>query len=177
MTEKSFLLGSLACLALFVIGAVILLYFSAPIEKSQIMFDKFLIVQANEYGYKEFGFFSDKDNVASFSVSNGTIKSCEPLTEALFLEWQEEHYEPNWVETDHEDYKLSKENIPPGLIGAVLVRYFLFFNEDSYDKEVHLQVTQFWNEHNSLNLVGGVAAIVIGLGIETGLIVMYKRKS
>ncbi|HEY4675024.1 MAG TPA: hypothetical protein VIH48_03105 [Candidatus Bathyarchaeia archaeon] len=169
-------MGSLVCLALLIIGAVIFFYFSAPTEKSQIALDNLLTVQANEYGYKEFGFFSDKDTIASFNVSNGTVKSCEPLTGALFLKWQEGQYEPNWAEKDHENYKLIKEYIPPGLIGPVYVRYFLFFNEDSYDKEVHLQVTQFWSEQNSLNLVIGVATIVAGLGLQTALIAIYKRK-
>lgn len=101
MVRMKFLLGIVISLSLSVAGVVILAYFCTPIEKSEVWFDEFFSVKANEYGVKTFFYYSGDDNILSFSVTNGTIKSCEPLTEALLLEWQAGQYEPNWVEADH----------------------------------------------------------------------------
>ena len=151
--------------------------FSAPIEKTRVNYDRFLTVKANEYRVKDFGYYSGWDNIASFNVLNGTIRSCEPLTEALYLEWKAGQYEPNWVEADHGSYEYRKANLPPGMIGPMYGRYFLFSNQDSYDKVVHIQVTAYWDEPNTQNLMIGIVLIVIGLGTGSGLTIMYMRKS
>jgi hypothetical protein len=170
-------LGIAICLSFTVIGAVILAFFSAPIEKSAITRDEYLIVKADEYKTKDFGYYSAWDNVVSFNVLNGTIKSCEPLTEALYLEWQAGRYVPNWTETDQGVYEYRGTHLQPPLMGAVYLRYFLFFNPDSYDKVIHWQITSYWKELNTTNLTSGTVLVVTGLVICLGLVLMHMLKS
>lgn len=179
--QKKFLLGVAISLALLIIGMVILAFFCAPMEKSQVTYDESKTVKANECGFKDFLYYSAWDNIVSFSVSNGTIKFCEPLTTALLLEWEAGKYEPDWIEANHGSYEYRKANLPPGMIGPVFVRIFLFLNPDAYDKVVQIKVTGYWNEPNTSNLMSGATLIVIGSG--TGLllaiiyVIMYKRKA
>lgn len=90
-----FLLGIAISLSLSVAGVVILAFFCALMEKSQVTYDELKTVKANECGFKDFLYYSAWDNIVSFSVSNGTIKFCEPLTTALLLEWEAGKYEPD----------------------------------------------------------------------------------
>lgn len=171
--QKRFLLGVAASLALLIIGMVILAFFCAPMEKSQVTYDELKTVKANECGFKDFLYDSAWDNIVSFSVSNGTIKFCEPLTTALFLEWEAGKYKPDWIEADHGSYEYRKANLPPGMIGPVYGRIFLFLNPDTYDKVVQLKVTGYWNEPNTSNLISGATLIVIGSATGLVLVIMY----
>jgi hypothetical protein len=126
MVRMKFLLGIAISLSLSVAGVVILAFFCAPMEKSEVTYDELKTVKANECGFKDFLYYSALDNIVSFSVSNGTIKFCEPLTMALLLEWEAGKYEPDWIEADHGSYEYRKANLPPGMIGPVYGGNFPF---------------------------------------------------
>jgi hypothetical protein len=160
-----------------IVGVFILAYFCVPTERSQVNYDEMLTVGSKEYRHKDFGYYSGWDNVASFYVLSGTVKSCEPLTEALFLDWQAGRYEPNWTEMDHGTYEYRRIDLSPGLVGPSYGRYFLFFNTDSYDKIVHIQVTAHWTEYNTANLSIGMLLIIVGIAAETGFAAWHILKT
>ncbi|MGB9592146.1 MAG: hypothetical protein ACPLYF_01275 [Fervidobacterium sp.] len=165
-----------ASAALVVSGIIIMLFFSAPFSKSAVTRNESLVVRAQEYKTKDFSYYSAWDNIVSFNVLNGTIESCEPLTEALYLEWQAGQYVPNWTQTDHGEYYYKGTYIQPPMMSPVYGRYFLFFNQDSYDKVIQWQITSRWEEPNVGNLTIGATSIIIGLGIEFALILIHTLK-
>ncbi|MFX0211601.1 MAG: hypothetical protein ACFFDT_36835 [Candidatus Hodarchaeota archaeon] len=174
--SKMLLLGMMILSVLLVSGAIILAFFSAPIEHSGVTRDDTVIVKANEFRAEDFTYYSVWDNIVSFDVLNGTIKSCEPLTEAQYLDWQAGQYIPNWTETTHGTYEFKGTHLSPPLIGPVYGRYFLFHNQDPYDKEIHWQITSYWTEPNTTNLTSGVVLIVTGLVVGLGLVLIYVLK-
>jgi len=172
MRSKFFLTVFSVISATFLVSGFAISYFFTSVDKSWVTLDKSLVVEGNDSGYKIFDTFSNYDYIASFTVVNGTLKSCYPLSEGLFQQWQEGQYEPNWVETNHAEYELVKSsNIPRGYTGAGAVNlfWFVFKNDDSFSKEVHLQVTQFWKETNYAILIVGTALMVTGI---TGLVLV-----
>ena len=156
-------------------GAVILAFFSAP-EKSEVIYSESLTVKANEYGTQLFGYYDGCYNVASFNVLNGTINSCEPLTDWFYYEWQAGHYMPNLTETDQGTFQYGSRG-PMMSYAAAFRRYFFFFNQDSYDKVIQLRVTSYWQETNTTNLTIGAALMTAGLGIALGLALMHSLKT
>jgi hypothetical protein len=176
-TAKLFLIGIILCSTLIVSGAIVLALFSAPIERSEVTRDEVLIAKANEYRIKDFTFYSVWDNVVSFEVLNGTIKSCEPLTEAQYLDWQAGRYTPNWTETSHDTYKYKGTHLSPPLIGPVYGRYFLFYNENPDDKVVHWHIISYWKETNTTNLTCGVVLVAVGLVASSSLALIYMLRS
>lgn len=173
---KMFLSGMMICSALFVSGAIVLAFLSAPTERTEVTWDDVLIVRANGYRAEDFTFYSVWDNIVSFNVLNGTIKSCEPLTEAQYLDWQAGLYTPNWTETNHGAYEYDGTHLSPPLIGPVYGRYFLFYNQDQYDKAIRWDITSHWTEPNTTNLTIGVGLIATGLMVGSGLVLIYMLK-
>ena len=174
MKERKLLIGSLIVVGMLLAGTFTLVNFLVnpafgQVEKSEVAWSGSLTVQGNETKWKDFGVLSPYDYVASFTVSNGTIKSCYPLDESLFNYWQERQFEPTFVETDHADYKSSTPSHSMVVTGAVYVRYFIFVNEDSYPKEVQYQITRVWHEKNHLLILSGIAMIPIGMILGIGL--------
>lgn len=112
----------------------------------------------------------------SFNVLNGTIKTCEPLTELQFLDWQDGQFIPNWTETTHDTYEYEGTHLSPPLVGALYGRYFLFHNQDPYDKVIHWHITSYWTEPNTTILTSGVILIAIGLVVGLGLVLVYMLK-
>lgn len=174
--KRMFLVSSTVILASFLIGGFVISYFFSSMDKSAVPLDEVLLVEGNDYGYKLFNTYSNLDYTASFTVLNGTIKSCYPLSEALFQEWQQGQYEPTWVETNHGEYEINKSaDIPQEYTGAGGIRllFFVFKNEDSFMKEVNLQVTEFWQETNYAYLTVGILLMVMS---ATGLMVVIAKK-
>lgn len=174
---KLSLIGIILCSLLIVSGAAVLALFSAPIERSEVTRVDVLIVKANEYRTEDFSFYSVWDNAVSFDVLNGTIKSCEPLTEAQYLDWQAGRYMPNWTETSHATYEYKGTHLSPPLIGPFYVRYLLFYNEDPYDKVVNWHITSYWKEPNTTNLTWGSVLVAMGLVASLSLTLVYILKS
>jgi len=169
-------LGAALCLVFVVVGAAILAFSLGPIEKSEVKISKSLTVKADEYAAQEFGVFpSWYDYVASFRVLNGTIRSCEPLSDLEYSDWQAGRYMPNLTETEEDRFDY-KSNIKYGEIvfAFMFTRYFLFFNQDSYDKMIQISVVIYWDEIDTTNLAMGatlMAAGFFGLGIASARLV------
>ena len=158
-------------------GAIILAFYSAPIDKSEVAIDKSLTVKANEYRTQFFGYYSAYDNVVSFNVLNGTIHSCEPLTEGLYLEWQAGRYMPNLSETDQGIFQYEGTHVQYPMLGAIHTRYLFFFNQDSCDKVIQWRVSSYWQETNTTNLIIGAALMIAGLGTALGLALVHSIKA
>ena len=176
-SRRTFLLGVALCLSFAVLGAIIVAFFSAPLEKSEVALNESLTVKAGEYRTRFFGYYSAYDNVVSFNVLNGTIESCGPQTEVLYLEWQAGRYTPNLTETDQGVFEYKGTQVQYPMIGAIHTRYLFFFNQDSYDKMIQWQITSYWYEPNAANLTIGAVLITAGLGAGLGLALMYALKT
>jgi len=177
MHAKAFLFGTMICLAIVVSGVIVLAFFSAPIKRSEVTREDVLIVKANEYRAKDFTYYSVWTNVVSFRVLNGTIKSCEPLTEAQYLDWQAGRYAPNWTETNYDTYEYKGTHLSAPLIGPIYGRYFLFYNQEPFDKVINWHITQYWTEPNTANLTSGFVLIATGLIAGIGLFLFHMLKS
>ena len=175
MKRQKLLVGSIIVLGMLLLGTFTLMSFLVnpafgQVEKSEVAWSGSLTVQGNETKWKDFGVLSPYDYIASFTVSNGTIKSCYPLHETLFNYWQEGLFDPDFHETDRADYKLNTEPLEfAGAMGTVHLRFFIFVNENSYAKEIRYQITRVWHETNYLLILSGIAMIPIGMIMGIGL--------
>ena len=176
-SKRALLLGVALCLSFAVVGAVILAFYSAPIDKSEVTTDESLTVKAKEYRTQFFGFYSAYDNVVSFTVLNGTIYSCEPLNEGLYLEWQAGHYTPSLTDTNQASFQYEGTHVQYPMLGAIHTRYLFFYNQDSYDKEIQWRITAYWQETNTTNLTIGAALMIAGLGTALGLASVHLIKA
>ena len=172
--QAKVLLLFLIALMVAVVGAGILAFSLGPIEKSEARISKSLTVKANEYAAQDFGPFPSRyDYVASFTVSSGTIKSCEPLTMFQYVDWQAGRYMPNLTETQFGRFDYIS-TIEYGGTTLTFARYFLFFNQDSYDKVIQISGVIYWDEIDTTNLTIGatlMAAGFFGLGIASARLV------
>lgn len=175
MKRRKLLVGSITVVGMLLVGTYTLMSFLVNpafgrVEKSEVAWSGSLTVQGNETKWKDFGVLSPYDYIASFTISDATIKSCYPLDETLFNYWQEGLYEPIFVEMDRADYKLSTEPLEfSAAMGKVYLRFFIFVNEDSYAKEVQCKITRVWHETNYLPILSGIALIPIGMIMGIGL--------
>jgi len=176
-SKRALHLGVALCLSLAAVGTIILAFYSAPIDKSEVAIDKSLTIKANEYKEQFFGYYSAYDNVLSFTVLNGTIYTCEPLFEGQYLEWQAGHYTPSLTETTQASYQYEGTHVQYPMLAAIHTRYLFFYNQDSYDKEIQWRVTAQWQETNTTNLTTGAALITAGLGTALALALAYQIKA
>ena len=169
VARRAIIVSGVIVLVLFIAGVFLLINSLAPVEKNNVLLNDSFSVLGNNYEYRTALIHSSGDYVASFAVSNGVIKFY-PFDEATFPMWQGEQFEPSWVEADHADYGMS---ITLGAQGSY-PHYFVFVNEDSIEKEVHLQVARVWNESNYVGLLSGAA--ITAIGIIIGLVTTSKLK-
>jgi hypothetical protein len=99
---------------------------------------------------------SSGDYIASFTVSEGTIKGY-PMTATQLSLWLEGTYEPDWTESNQADFGMS---IDIG-DGEGSTRHFVFTNDDSSAKEVHVEFSKVWEETNYVNLFGGAILVLL----------------
>lgn len=175
MSRNNFLVIVAAAFLLFIIGAVVLSNYST-VRKNYVTLEQILTIQGNTYGYKIFDTFKSFDYTASFTVLNGSIKSCFPLPEGYFDEWQKGQYEPNWgVKTSYAEYEIKRAEFMPGTAGGIVLYWFAFYNEDPSAKEVKVQVTQYRSETDPVNTSVGVAAILAGAVLSMWSLFAIKR--
>lgn len=175
MSRNNFLVVVAAAFLLFIVGAVVLSNYST-VRKNYVTLDQILTIQGNNYGYKMFDTFKSFDYTASFTVLNGSIRSCFPLPEAYFDEWQKGQYEPSWgVKTSYTEYEIKRAEFMPGTVGGIVLYWFAFYNEDSSAKEVMVQVTRYWSETDLVNSSVGVATILAGAVLSTWSLFAIKR--
>jgi hypothetical protein len=168
MQKKGIIIATLMALALVAIGISLLINSLIWKEKREILLNDSFIVPANSYEYRTASIRTSGEYVASFNVSNGIIKFF-PFTEGTFTLWQEGQFNPHWTETYHTNYGMM---VSLETEGKTHFFYFVFLNEDSFNKEVSLQVSRIWEESNYVNLLSGAAFVLAGMVI--GVVIIYK---
>ncbi len=148
MKKKRLLIYSIFSLTVFVATCVILSYAQIRAEKREVLLIASFTIEAGERKFKAFylsapadGFFID------YNVSIGSIK---------FSPWPASSFEDS---LGYFDYYINETTVEKrqvwffegnnGCVGGSVgdadqVWYIQFYNEDSYEKEVHIQVTKFW---------------------------------
>lgn len=168
MVGKGIIIGSIIVLALLSAGTFLLLNSLVPLEKKDILLSDSFNVAGNTYENRTVWIGSSGDYVASFTVSEGTIKGY-PMTSAQLSLWREGMYEPDWTESDQVDFGMS---IDIG-DGESSTRHFVFTNDDSFTKEVHVEFSKVWEETNYVNLFGGATLVLLGTIIT--ILLKYKH--
>ena len=142
------MLGSMV----FIASLAILVHGLAYTEKREVLLTTSFTIGAEEEKFKAFYLSAPaKWFDIAFNVSEGSIK---------FSAWQANIFEHSlgWFEY-HNGTAVEKhqvwfvEGINNGTFGYVgddvnMVWYIHFYNEDSYEKEVYIQVAKFWHEQN-----------------------------
>lgn len=160
---------------LFIVGAIILANYST-VKRSYLTLDQTLTVQGSSYGYKLFNTYESFEYTASFTVLNGSIRSCFPLQEGYFDQWQRGQYAPIWEsETSYAEYEIKRAEFMPGTAGAVTLYFFAFNNEDPSAKEINVRVIEHQSETDPVNTSVGVMAILGGLALTTWTLFTTKR--
>lgn len=170
MIGKGEIIGGLIALVLLSAGTFLLLNSLAPLEKKNVLLNDSFSVAENKYENRTVWFGSSDVHVASFTVSEGTIKFY-PMISDEFSMWLEGQFEPNWVESDQTDYQVGLSLAEEGPFCFV----FVFVNNDTIAKQVHLEVSRAWKETNYVALLGGTALILSGIII--GVILKYRHKT
>lgn len=137
------------------------------VEVEAVLLEDTVVIGGNSYYYDSIWLTSSDgvfEGVFSLTVHDGTIK-CAILTEQTFNEWQEGKYEPHWFQKgDHGEIHTSFE-VPK--LGVKM--YFLFFNENSYDKSVNYQLTKVRQELVNLKNILWIMAFA-GAPISMGTV-------
>lgn len=169
MASMKTAVGASVVLALLVAGVVMLAFFSSPFEKSYNTVDEVIVIEGGELKVREFRVYSKYDHVASFTVLDGTIITCDPLNDTFYHYWWENEYSPSWYEASEGEYNYPGDHSPPNLDVPTNRYAFLFDNQDSYEKEAHIKVTRYRIEENTTNLIIASALIMSGLVLGMGL--------
>lgn len=159
-----------SALTLLVVGVVIFAFFSSPFERSHDNVNEVLVIEGGELMAREFTVNPNYDQAASFTVSNGTIITCDPLNDTFYHYWRENEHSPSWYAASEREYKHNAER---GILQEYIITWhvyvFLFDNQDSYEKQVHIQVTLYYFEQNTTNLTVASALTLSGLVLGIGL--------
>jgi len=128
-------------------------YFAAAsAERKQVLLTTTFKISAQEQKFKAFYLSAPAERFdIDFSVSQGSIK-CSPW-QATIIEDSHGYFDRYVNETTVEKVQTWFFNENNGTAGCVIdstkdvnqVWYILFLNEDSYEKEVNLQVTKAWH--------------------------------
>jgi hypothetical protein len=170
MLGKEVIIGSILVLTLLSSGTFLLVTSLAPLEKKNTILNDTFNVPGNKYENRTAWLKNDVDYRFSFTVSEGTIKFY-PMSEAQLSVWLQGQFEPRWEESDQFYAGIGGTGDPAG--GSTY--YFVFFNNATSTKEVHLEVSNAWQETNYVSLLGGAALILSGTII--GIILRYRRKT
>jgi len=166
MVGKAVIVSSVIALALLSAGTFLLANSLQPWERENIVLNDTFNVLAGTYENKTAWLKNDVDYRVSFT-SDSAVKFY-PMSEAQLSVWQQAQFEPRWEESDQYYAGIGGSGDPAG--GSTY--YFVFFNNDTFTKEVHLEVSNAWQETNYIGLLGGAALILSG-GI-IGIIAKYR---
>jgi hypothetical protein len=182
MIRKRLLLGSTIVLGLLLFGSLLLMQvWGNPnfreLEKKEVVLDTYLTVPANEQRYATASLFIPADPESalydvSFNCSEGTV-DCFFADVVRWRMWQDEEYEPDWYTAEHGVFGISASSGTAEEID----HYFVCVNNDSYEKEVYLQITKTCYEANYLGMFGGIALIGVGTVVGIGLKIRGKNKA
>jgi hypothetical protein len=168
MVTKRIIICSTLVSALLIAGTFLLVNSFAPLEKKNVLFDDSFEVISNGYENRSVWIETTGDYAASFNVSEGLIKFA-PMLQSQFDRWLDGQFEPSWIETDQTVYGMG---IGGQYAGYAL--YFVFVNNDTYTKAVHLEVAKVWKETNYISLFESIALILSGAIIGIGLKYSHK---
>ncbi|UCE15935.1 MAG: hypothetical protein JSV12_08785 [Candidatus Bathyarchaeota archaeon] len=167
MVGKGIIIGSIIVLALLSAGTFLLLNSLVPLEKKDILLSDSFNVAGNTYENRTAWIGSSGEYVASFTVSEGTIKGCL-LIPPEFSNWLEGISEPDWIESNQADFEMTMDLGE----GEGHHMYFVFVNDDSFTKEVYVEFSKVWEETNYVNLFGGATLVLLGTIIT--ILLKYK---
>ncbi len=169
MPAKTVIVGGITTLALISIGAFLLLNSLTPLEKEQVLLNDVFTVAEHSYQNQTVWVTSSGDYVASFTAQGGTINfSWVPTVEL----WLEGKYTPDWQETDQDQYGFGASLGEEGVRSPFS---FVFQNNDTSTRQVHLQVAKVWQETDYTSLIGGTIMILSGTTIA--IIIVYARRN
>lgn len=168
MSKRELLVTGVIILTMHVIGTFLFINSSfAQVERSAVVLNDSFTVPANDYQISEpIPFPKGSYSLYSFTVSEGTIKFF-PLDTYFYKAWQEDRDKllpmltNGWIEGDNVNHRVGPYDASLYWEGGVEI-HCAFFNEDSYDKEVHMKITVTWYETNYLGMIGGIAIVVMG---------------
>lgn len=138
-------------LMVFLASFVALIYATGSTERREVLLTTSFTIMGQEQKFKAFYLSAPAEGVyIAFNVSEGSIK---------FSPWGADSFEDSlgWIDyyngTEVEKRQVwffEGNNGTAGCSGdgENMVWYIHFYNEDSYKKEVHIQVTKFWHEPN-----------------------------
>ena len=137
----------------FIVNFVILVHALAYTEKREVLLTTSFTIGRQKQKFKAF-YLSAPAEVfeVTFNVSKGSIKF-SPYPPELFEQLFEGYFEHYINETTVEmglPWFFEGNNGTAGCSteGGNEVWYLLFYNEDSYEKEIHMQITKVWREQN-----------------------------
>jgi hypothetical protein len=169
MVGKMLVVISAIALVLLGTGAFFLINSITPLEKEDVILNDTFNVLGNRYDNKTAWLKNNVDYSISFTASDSVIKFY-PMHEIQFSIWQQGQFEPQWVESDQYHMMIGGTGDP----GGGVTYYFVFFNNKTSTIEVHLEVSNTWQETNHIALLGGAALVLSGSVI--GVIVIYRQK-
>ena len=151
MQKKRVLIYGMLGLTVFMASLVALVYGLTYIEKREVLLTTSFTIGGQEQKFKAFYFSAPaKGFEIAFNVSSGSIKF-SPWEACIFedsLGYFEYH---NGTAVEKRQVWFFEGN--NGTAGCSTedvnqVWYILFYNEDSYEKQVYIQVNKVWHEQN-----------------------------
>ena len=151
MQKKRALIYGMLGLAVFIASLAVLVYGLTYVEKREVLLTTSFTIGGQEQKFKAFYFSAPaKGFEIAFNVSSGSIKF-SPWEACIFedsLGYFEYH---NGTAVEKRQVWFFEGN--NGTAGCSTeyvnqVWYILFYNEDSYEKEVYIQINKVWHEQN-----------------------------
>jgi len=152
MQKKKAPVYSMLGLTVFIATSIILSYAWTYTEKREVLLTTSFTIEGGEQKFKAFYLSAPAEGFEiKINVSNGSIKF-SPFSAREFEETlgYHQHYinettvemvQPWFFEADNGTAGCSTDD-------ANQVWYLLFCNEDSYGKEIQIQITKVWKEQN-----------------------------
>jgi hypothetical protein len=149
MSIKRLLTYGMFGLMVFLVSCVILSYAWAYTEKREVLLTTSSTIGGQEQRFKAFHLPAPAKGLeVTFNVSKGSIKFSEyPAPEFEEPLGYFEYYTNGTVEKRQLWYH-EGNNGTVGVVAEDPLWYLVFYNEDSYEKEVHMQIIKFWREQN-----------------------------
>lgn len=165
---KTVVIGAIVVLVMASLGAFLLLNSMTPQEKEQVLLNDVFAVAGHSYQNKTAWVTSSGEYIASLTVLGGTINfSWVPMVEL----WLEGKYTPDWQESDQLEYGFGASLGEEGIRSPFS---FVFQNNDTATRQVHLQVSKVWEETDYVSRLGG--AVLVLAGIMVAVVLVYRRR-
>lgn len=134
---KAIVVGGIVVLALLSSGTFLALSSLAPLERKNIILNETFNVSGGNYENRTTWLENNVNYIVFFSVSEGTIKFYS-MDEGVLSVWLQHQFDPHWIESEYYHYATGVSGASEG--GSNM--YFVFLNNDTFTKEVHLEVSK-----------------------------------